>query len=68
MPHIAIDWKQAPKRARWWAMDADGNAHWFCQPDVAAFTDFWFSQPEPAPAFGYTGDYKQSLTARPEKT
>lgn len=35
-----IDWKQAPKGAVWWAVDANGEANWFCEPDVAAFTDF----------------------------
>ncbi|EFO33230.1 conserved domain protein [Roseibium sp. TrichSKD4] len=62
-----IDWKQAPKNARWWAMDKDGEAHWFCVPDVAAFTDFWFSEPKPAPTFNFDGDWSQSLTERPVK-
>jgi len=65
MPHPAVDWAQAPKLARSWAVDADGSAHWFMAPDVAAFTTFWFSEPLPAPDFGYVGDYKASLTERP---
>ena len=65
--HPRVDWKQAPRRARWWAVDADGNAHWYCEPDVAAFTNFWLSVREPAPSFGYLGDYKQSLTERPAR-
>lgn len=46
-------------------MDKDGEAHWFCAPDVAAFTDFWFSEPMLAPKFGYDGDWRQSLVERP---
>ena len=65
--HPDISWNQAPRLARWWAMYSDGLAHWYCAPDVAAFTDFWFSDRMPAPTFGYTGDYKQSLTERPAK-
>ena len=60
-----VDWKKAPKGARWWAVDADGQAHWFCAPDVAPFTDFWFSEPVPAPDFGFVGDWRQSLVERP---
>jgi len=60
-----IDWSQAPKDARWWAMDADGNANWFATPNVASFTDFWYSEPIPAPTFGYVGDWRESLVERP---
>ena len=61
-----FDWKQAPKEARWWSMDANGQAHWFCKPNVQAFTDFWFSEPILAPSFGYLGDWKVSLVERPQ--
>jgi hypothetical protein len=67
MGHPDVDWKQAPKRARWWAVDGNGKAHWYCEPDVAAFTNFWFTEQVAAPAFGYTGDYMQSLTERPAR-
>jgi hypothetical protein len=63
--HDGVDWKSAPKTAQWWAVDADGNAHWFKSPNVAAFTDFWFTDSEPAPSFGYEGDWRESLTRRP---
>lgn len=59
-----VDWKHAPKLARWWAVDADGKAHWYCVPDVAPFTTFWLSAEISAPDFGYSGDYKKSLTER----
>lgn len=60
-----IDWTKAPKGARWWAVDANGHAHWFCAPNVAAFTDFWYSEPLLAPDFGFEGDWRESLTERP---
>lgn len=60
-----IDWAQAPKGSQWWAVDADGTAHWFLAPNVAAHTSFWFSEPVLAPAFGFAGDWRQSLTERP---
>ena len=60
-----IDWKLAPKDARWWGIDGYGEAHWFCKPNVQAFTDFWFSEPIAAPS-GYTGDWKNSLIERPQ--
>ncbi|MDR8026953.1 hypothetical protein KPA93_27430 [Burkholderia cenocepacia] len=60
-----IDWKKAPKAARWWAMDANGEAHWFLAPNVAAYTDFWFSEPVRAPSFGFKGDWRTSLVERP---
>jgi len=62
---VNIDWSKAPKNARWWAIDANGNAHWFCAPNVAPFTDFWFSEPLTAPTFDYVDDWKNSLVERP---
>ena len=56
-----VDWSQAPKGARWWAVDEDGTAHWFGTPDVVAFTNFWFAGPKPAPMFGFKGDWRKSL-------
>ncbi len=63
--HTNINWKQAPKNARWWAMDADGRANWFLVPNVASHTDFWFSEPVSAPTFGFAGNWRESLTERP---
>lgn len=62
---MTIDWSEAPKNARWWAVDNNGEAHWFCAPNVKAFTDFWFSEPIPAPNFGFAGDWRTSLTEHP---
>lgn len=67
MPHDLVDWSQAPELAMWWAMDANGHAYWHCQPDIAPFTDFWMAEQLDAPAFGFAGDWKQSLTLRPGK-
>ncbi len=61
---MIIDWSKAPKGARWWAVDANGHANWFAAPNIAPFTDFWFVDPVPAPDFGYTGDWRKSLTER----
>lgn len=62
-----VDWRRAPKTARWWAIDADGQAHWFNEPNVAEFSDFWYSDRIRAPDFGYCGNYKASLTERPSR-
>jgi len=43
--HPGVDWKSAPKTAHWWAVDANGDAHWFKSPNIAPFTDFWFTEP-----------------------
>lgn len=65
--HLGVDWSKAPKLARWWAVDEDGQAYWYCAPDVAARTAFWFADSLPAPTFGYEGDWRESLTERPGK-
>jgi len=32
----------------WWAVDGNGEAFWFGEPNVAAqFTDFWLSEANP---------------------
>jgi len=61
--HDGVDWKAAPNTAHWWAVDADGKAHWFKPPNVAAFTSFWFTESEQAPPFDYSGDWRESLAA-----
>ncbi|WP_133858199.1 hypothetical protein [Comamonas sp. JUb58] len=63
----AIDWSQAPEEAHWWAIDGDGHAYWYCSPQIAAATTFWFSSREPAPSFGYARDYRVSLQERPPR-
>lgn len=61
-----IDWKEAPKDARWWAMNANGQAHWFLLgPEVARLNSSWGICQVPAPSFGFSGDWKDSLTERP---
>ena len=65
--HLKVDWSKATARARWWAINKDGLAHWYCAPDIACYSSFWFSEVVPAPAFDYCGDYKKSLTSRPER-
>ena len=65
--HNGVDWKQAPRGARWWAVNADGAAYWYKAPDFIARTDFWFAEQVLAPTFGYMGSWKESLTERPGK-
>jgi len=60
-----VDWRHAPPSARWWAINKDGEAFWFCAPDIAGATDFWFAEKLAASTFGYAGDYEESLTPRP---
>nr|WP_240939633.1 hypothetical protein [Diaphorobacter sp. HDW4A] len=67
MGHPCIDWSSAPAHAHWWAIDADGAAHWFADPRVPAFDTHWRFEVAVAPNFGYQGDYRQSLTERPDK-
>ena len=47
--HNGVDWKQAPRGARWWAVNADGAAYWYKAPDFIARTDFWFAEQVLAP-------------------
>ncbi|QMV71875.1 hypothetical protein HS961_02955 [Comamonas piscis] len=65
MKMTAIDWNQAPENARWWAIDGDGHAYWYCMPQIATATTFWFSARQPAPSFGYARDFRVSLQERP---
>jgi hypothetical protein len=30
----AIEWNKSPRMAKWWAVDASGEAHWFCVPNA----------------------------------
>jgi hypothetical protein len=46
-------------------MDADGQAHWYLAPDVAAFTKFWYCDQVLAPSYGFAGNWRESLTERP---
>lgn len=65
MKMSAIDWNQAPEDAHWWAMDGDGHAYWYCRPQIAAATTFWYSSRLPAPSFGYARGFRMSLQERP---
>ena len=60
-----INWNEAPKKARWWAIDANGKAHWYLAPDVVAFTNFWYCDQVLAPSYDFVGDWRESLTERP---
>lgn len=62
-----IDWRQAPRGAKWWAINADGQAHWFTPPKPIPFAHIWYADMDPAPDFGYQGDWKDSLHECPAK-
>jgi hypothetical protein len=67
MPYGEIEWSRAPRAARWWAIDADGAAHWFAEPNIGHDNDFWYAERIAAPDFGYSGNYRDSLTPRPDR-
>ena len=60
------DWSQAPKWARWWAIDKDRLAFWHhTKPkndDIEFYQCGMFCD---APSFNYQGDWKDSLRKRP---
>ncbi len=60
-----VDWAQAPETARWWAIDGDGFAYWFCMPVLDPYSLTWAQEKFEAPEFGFTGDWQDSLTKRP---
>ena len=60
-----VDWHRAPLHAHWWAIDANGNAHWFANPRLPVFDTSWHFEVTLAPDFGFHGDYRESLTERP---
>lgn len=60
-----VNWTQAPRHARSWAIDANGVAHWFCAPTIAPFATSWHSEPLLAPDFGFVGDWRDSYVERP---
>jgi hypothetical protein len=59
-----IDWGQSPDSARWWAVDENGEAYWFCSPTYVPLAPFWYCEQLPAPAFGFSGDWRESLIER----
>jgi len=62
-----VNWRHAPKGARWWAMDSSGHAHWFMEPTHKVKAHFWYAQEVHAPTFAYSGDWRESLTERPDE-
>ncbi|TDK32355.1 hypothetical protein E2F50_18210 [Rhizobium deserti] len=61
----AVDWAIAPAHAKWWAIEESGEAFWYCAPQIAKLTGFWFCDQLPAPNFGFDGDWQISLVERP---
>jgi hypothetical protein len=61
-----VDWQNAPAGARWWSITRDGRAHWHMMSVCAESLAFLSAATWPAPDFGYQGDWRDSLTERPE--
>ena len=72
---IQLNWSKLPKEAMWVAMDEDGTGSWFQgEPKIDRGSNRWshigwrpyylISRKD----FTYSGDWKDSLTPRPEET
>lgn len=63
----SVNWKLAPTKALWWAMDSDGRAHWYTMPDVKPpFCAIWSHEMLVAPAFAFDpANWRSSLVTRP---
>ena len=60
------DWSQAPKWARWWAIDKDRLAFWHhTKPKNDDIEFYQCGEFCYAPSFNYQGDWKNSLRKRP---
>lgn len=60
------DWSQAPKWARWWAIDKDRLAFWHhTKPKNDDIEFYQCGEFCYAPSFSYQGDWKNSLRKRP---
>lgn len=69
-----IDWSLAPEGFNWWAMDKCGVATWFKEKPLVGsivFQEEFVSGGEDgaidAPSFNFTGNWKDSLTERPNE-
>ena len=64
---LVIDWSQAPKWARWWAIDKDRLAFWHHTKPKNDDIEFYQCGEFCcyAPSFNYQGDWKNSLRKRP---
>ena len=60
------DWSQAPKWARWWAIDKDRLAFWHhTKPKNDDIEFYQCGEFCDAPSFNYQGNWKDSLRKRP---
>lgn len=62
-----VDWRIAPSWAKYWATRNDNTALW-CASKPTCTDDCLLSRGpcSPAPSFGYTGNWQDSLRERPE--
>lgn len=73
---MAVNWAQAPDWANYWCTTATGQAWWLeTEPELNLDRGGWshfnktFEQTgesEKADSFGYAGDWKASMTKRPQ--
>ena len=61
-----MDWTQAPDWAKWWAMDATGNAYWYEEKPIESSRYFHTEgNALRAPGFGWDSDrWVESLVER----
>lgn len=64
-----IDWSLAPEGFNWWAMDIDGSCYWYFDKPTIKFDQAFSAQGiiAQAPSFNFTGNWKDSLTERPNE-
>lgn len=72
---MAIDWAQAPKWANYWCTTENGQSWWLeTEWEVNLDRGGWsnykelneMGQSEKADNFGFAGDWKASMTKRPQ--
>lgn len=75
-PMAQIEWANAPAWANYWCTTISGQAwwlesEWVLNPDRGCWSVYAeyneYGDSEAAPSFGYSGDWKESMTKRPEK-
>lgn len=64
MAHDKVDWSRAPKNCICWIVDEDKSARWLVPK---AYSCCWLVDQIPAPSFGFEGDWRNSLTRRPQE-
>lgn len=65
---LVIDWSLAPEQAKSWAVDRNGEAHWYFDSQPKQMGACWYGDTyKTAPSFGFENsqiDWKDSLRKR----